>query len=49
MYDEIRNLLDGATERVIETDGRVLPVIDHWVRERGSGAPMTQLHLVTNR
>jgi hypothetical protein len=49
MYDDLRDALSAATECVIETDGRILPVIDHWVRERNSGVPMTQLHLVTSR
>lgn len=49
MYDDLRNAFSAATECVIETDGRILPVIDHWVREGSSGAPMTQLHLMTSR
>jgi hypothetical protein len=49
MYDSLRNAFAAATECVIETDGRILPVIDHWVRERNSGVSMTQLHLVTGR
>lgn len=49
MYDDLRDALDTATECVIETDGRILPVIGHWVREGNSGVPMTQLHLVTSR
>ncbi|MGO8871421.1 MAG: hypothetical protein ACLQPH_08460 [Acidimicrobiales bacterium] len=49
MYDDLRDALGAATECVIETDGRILPVIDHWIREGNSGVPMTQLHLVTSR
>jgi hypothetical protein len=49
MYEDLRDAFATATECVIETDGRILPVIDHWVREGNSGVPMTQLHLVTSR
>jgi hypothetical protein len=49
MYDDLQVAFGAATECVIETDGRILPVIDHWVRETDSGVPMTQLHLVTSR
>jgi len=49
MYDDLRSAFGAATECVVETDGRILPVIDHWVREADSGVLMTQLHLVTSR
>jgi hypothetical protein len=49
MYDDLRDAFGNATACVIEADGRMLPVIDHWVREGNSGVPMTQLHLVTSR
>ena len=49
MYDDVRHALSAVSECVIETDGRTLPVIEHWVREGKSGVPMTQLHLVTSR
>jgi hypothetical protein len=49
MYSDLRDAVGSATECVIETDGRILPVIDHWVRDENSGVPMTQLHLVTSR
>ena len=48
-FEDIREPLQSASELFIETDGTVLPVIDHWVRERRSGVPMTQLHLMTSR
>ena len=49
MHNDLRSALGAATECVVETDGRILPVIDHWVRETDSGVLMTQLHLVTSR
>ena len=49
MYDDLRDAFDNATTCAIETDGRILPMIDHWVRDGNSGVPMTQLHLVTSR
>jgi hypothetical protein len=49
MYHDLRDPLLNAAECFIETDGLLLPVIDHWVREGNTGVPMTQLHLVTSR
>lgn len=49
MYTDLQPLLENVTECVVESDGRLLPVIDHWFRDRGSGALMSQLHFVTSR
>jgi hypothetical protein len=49
MYEDLQGPLQSASKLLVETDGRILPVIDHWVRDRKSGVPMTQLHLMTSR
>ena len=49
MYDDLRDTIGEASQCLVETDGDLLPVIDHWVSEGNLGMPMTQLHLVTSR
>ena len=49
MYDDLRDAIGEASQCLVETDGDLLPVIDHWVSEGNLGMPMTQLHLVTSR
>ena len=39
-------LLDSCAYLLVNDEGRLLPVIDHWVRKQESGSMMTQLHLV---
>lgn len=46
MFAELLPLLDSCSSILVKDGGRVLPVIGHWVRNRESGAMMTQLHLV---
>ncbi|HUX86332.1 MAG TPA: hypothetical protein VMW65_04970, partial [Chloroflexota bacterium] len=46
MFAELRPLLDSCASLLVKDEGRLLPVIDHWVRKQESGAMMMQLHLV---
>ena len=46
MFADLAPFLGAARECAIEVDGRLLPIIDHWVRDVPSGAPIAQLHIV---
>jgi hypothetical protein len=46
MFAELRPLLDGCSTCAVGVKDQRLPVIDYWVRDRGTGVMMTQLHLV---